>query len=442
MKLFSNYFYELNENEIFRFINQESETIHLVNENSSFQNNKLLENTLYLKPENLNSYFKNNLIKSKFELVVITDLIEYVENIYELLQFSQTILKENGRILITSVNPKWYLIFKIFEFIKLKKNSELRSYIFPKKIIGTFEGSGLEIINMYSKQIFPFKLFGIGSFLNKFLEMVFCPLGLGIKSYYICKPKKIIEKQYSKSIIVPAKNEEKNLPILFNELELLNLEVEIVLIHGFSSDNTEKVSLELYEKYKNHKNIKLNVLKQTGNGKAQAVFEALNETTNDVIAIIDSDISVEPFELNNFFRTIDMGYADFVNGTRLISRLESGSMRWLNIVGNRFFQFIINYIISQNISDSLCGTKVFKRENLNHLKKWQEKTKRKDPFGDFDLLLSSAYAGLKIVEYPIYYRRRVYGETQISRFKDGYKLIKYILKALFLFKTSYYTKIN
>lgn len=442
MKLFSNYFYKLNENEIYRFVNQAKETIHLVNEDSAFLNNKLLENTHYLKPEDLNSYFKNYLEKSKFELVVITDLIEYVENIYELLQLSQTILKENGRILITSVNPRWYLIFKIFELLKLKKKSTLRSYIFPKKIIGSFEGSGLEIINMYSKQVFPFKLLGFGSLLNKLLELVLCPLGLGIKSYFICKPKKIIEKQYSKSIIVPAKNEEKNLPILFNELELLDIEVEIVLIYGFSLDNTEKVSLEIYEKYKNHKNIKIIVLRQAGNGKAQAVFEALNETTNDVIAIIDSDISVEPYELKNFFSTIDMGYADFVNGTRLISRLESGSMRWLNIVGNRFFQFIINYIISQNISDSLCGTKVFKRENLNHLRQWQEKTKHKDPFGDFDLLLSSAYAGLKIVEYPIYYRRRVYGETQISRFKDGYKLIKYILKALFLFKTSYYTNKN
>ena len=180
--------------------------------------------------------------------------------------------------------------------------------------------------------------------------------------------------------------------------------------------------------------------KQTQNGKANAVFEALEYTNNDVIAIIDSDISVEPFELKNFYKIIDLGNADFVNGSRLISGLESGSMRFLNILGNRFFQFIINLIISQNISDSLCGTKVFKKENINFLKKWQKKTYQSDPFGDFDLLMSAAYSGQKIVEYPIYYRSRIYGKTQISRFRDGFKLLKYIVRTFFLFKTSYYSK--
>ena len=111
----------------------------------------------------------------------------------------------------------------------------------------------------------------------------------------------------------------------------------------------------LNEKIK-HKNLDVTVYKQTQNGKANAVFEALEYTNNDVIAIIDSDISVEPFELKNFYKIIDLGNADFVNGSRLISGLESGSMRFLNILGNRFFQFykLDNFT---NISDSLCGTK-------------------------------------------------------------------------------------
>ena len=59
-----------------------------------------------------------------------------------------------------------------------------------------------------------------------------------------------------------------------------------------------------------------------------------------------------------------------------------------------------------------------------------------DPFGDFDLIFTAAFTGQKIIEYPIHYRTRTYGKTQISRFRDGYKLIKYLFKSFKVFKTS------
>ncbi len=436
MKLRSSFFYRLNNNEVFRYIDEDKKSIHIVNKESDVIENQLFDKFKFVDTKASNFFPESE----KFDLIVITDLIEFVDNIFDLLITSKKHLNENGRIVITSINPRWYFIIKINEFFNLKKSSSIKSYIYPKKIKGTIEAGGLEILNSYNKQIIPFNFLGIGKLLNIFLEVLLCPFGLGLKTYFVCRPKINKEKIYTKSLIVPAKNEEKNLPILFEELEKLEMSLEIILIYANSEDNTEIASYQIEEKYKKHKNLDVTVYKQTQNGKANAVFEALEYTNNDVIAIIDSDISVEPFELKNFYKIIDLGNADFVNGSRLISGLESGSMRFLNILGNRFFQFIINLIISQNISDSLCGTKVFKRENINFLKKWQKKTHQSDPFGDFDLLMSAAYSGQKIVEYPIYYRSRIYGKTQISRFRDGFKLLKYIVRTFFLFKTSYYSK--
>ena len=117
--------------------------------------------------------------------------------------------------------------------------------------------------------------------------------------------------------------------------------------------------------------------------------------------------------------------------------MEDSAMRTLNKLGKRSFQFIISKLIGVNLSDTLCGTKVFKKSNLESLKKWQEKMKIVDPFCDFDLIFSTAYSGLKILEYPVHYRSRTYGTTNISRFRDGWKLILYLLNSLFIFKTSY-----
>ena len=80
---------------------------------------------------------------------------------------------------------------------------------------------------------------------------------------------------------------------------------------------------------------------------------------------------------------------------------------------------------------------IFKKNNLSFLYYWQETMSIKDPFCDFDLIFSSAYSGTKILEYPVHYRNRKYGTTNISRFRDGWKLILYLLNSLLIFKTSY-----
>ena len=111
---------------------------------------------------------------------------------------------------------------------------------------------------------------------------------------------------------------------------------------------------------------------------------------NDLVAILDADISVEPETLDEFFEIIEQNHADFVNGTRLIYEMEKNAMRYLNKKGNIFFQFLIGLIINKKLTDSLCGTKVFKKEFVDKIFWWQNTFNLKDPFGDFDLLFTNS----------------------------------------------------
>ena len=61
----------------------------------------------------------------------------------------------------------------------------------------------------------------------------------------------------------------------------------------------------------------------------------------------------------------------------------------------------------------------------------------KDPFCDFDLIFSMAYSSRRIVELPVHYRSRKYGSTNISRFRDGWKLAFYFINSYFLFKSDF-----
>ena len=106
--------------------------------------------------------------------------------------------------------------------------------------------------------------------------------------------------------------------------------------------------------------------------------------------------------------------------------------RWVRTRYNELFaiikeqEYLIGLIIKKKLTDSLCGTKVFKKEFINKLFWWQNTFKLKDPFGDFDLIFTAAFTGEKIIEYPVHYKSRIYGTTQINRFRDGFKLIFYL----------------
>jgi len=105
-------------------------------------------------------------------------------------------------------------------------------------------------------------------------------------------------------------------------------------------------------------------------------------------------------------------------------------MRFLNLLGNKFFSLAFSWLLKQRIKDTLCGTKVMFRRDYEKLSKSRSYFGEFDPFGDFDLIFGASKLGLKIVEVPVHYKERKYGETNISRFRHGWLLLKMCLFAL------------
>ena len=371
--------------------------------------------------------------KKLYKLIVLTDVYEQSDDVYELLLNCQKILTDDGKIIVSSINSKWYFILRFFELIKVKKFSDKNVLISKKKSSNVALSSGLDLIHFKTRQIIPFSLFGVGNLVNNLLELFLGYFNLGFFTYAIYRKSNSLNSSESKSIIIPAKNEEKNLEILFNRMPEFQNHTQFIIVCGKSKDDTEKKASEIKNFYKE---LDIEVINQSSNGKSNAVWEALELTTGDLIAILDSDLSVDPETLPTFFSIIESNKADFVNGTRLFYKMEDGAMRILNTFGNKFFQSVISFIVPFNITDSLCGTKVFKSKYKKKIYEWKKEVKVNDPFGDFDLLFTAAHCSDKVLEYPVHYRSRIYGSTQISRFRDGYKLIIYFLFSLIKINSS------
>ncbi len=152
--------------------------------------------------------------------------------------------------------------------------------------------------------------------------------------------------------------------------------------------------------------------------------------SGDILMILDADLTVSPEDLPRFAQALQSGKCEFANGVRLVYPMEKEAMRFLNLLGNKFFSLAFSWLLGQPIKDTLCGTKVLWRADYEKIAANRVYFGDFDPFGDFDLLFGAAKLNLKILELPIRYRERTYGRTNISRWRHGWLLLRMVLFAI------------
>jgi len=109
--------------------------------------------------------------------------------------------------------------------------------------------------------------------------------------------------------------------------------------------------------------------------------------------------------------------------------MEGRAMRFLNLVGNKFFSLAFSWLFDQSIKDTLCGTKVLSQRDYQLIASNRSYFGNFDPFGDFDLLFGAARFNLRLVDIPVRYGERTYGDTNIQRWSHGLLLLRMVLFA-------------
>ncbi len=198
------------------------------------------------------------------------------------------------------------------------------------------------------------------------------------------------------------------------------------MVEGHSRDNTFSA---IEEAIANHPERRCQLFRQTGVGKGDAVRLGFSQANGDILMILDADLTVPPEDLPRFFATLVSGKAEFVNGVRLVYPMQEKAMRFINLLGNKFFSLAFSYLLGQPIKDTLCGTKALWKSEYRQIEANRVYFGDFDPFGDFDLLFGAAKLNLKILDLPIRYRERTYGETNIKRWSHGWLLLKMVMFA-------------
>jgi glycosyltransferase involved in cell wall biosynthesis len=286
--------------------------------------------------------------------------------------------------------------------------------------------TGFESIRIWQEFLEPFRLPVLEPLINRFVVRFWPFNELALANFFVARPLFVHEENPKVSVIVPARNEEGNIPAIFARLPHMGGETELIFVEGHSSDNTYQV---LEQTIQEHPEWKTKLFKQQGIGKADAVKLGFDKADGDIFMILDADLTVPPEDLPRFYSALVNGRGEFINGVRLVYPMEKEAMQPANLVGNKLFSLVFSWMLGQPIKDTLCGTKALWKCDYQKLAANRAYFGDFDPFGDYDLIFGAAKLSLKIVDLPIRYRERVYGTTNISRWKHGWLLFRMVLFA-------------
>ena len=376
----------------------------------------------------------SQVIDEKFDFVILSDLINDLWDIQACLEITQSYCHARTRLIINSFSHLWELPLTISSALGLSKPKLTQNWLEQNEIRNLLTLTDFELLHTFPEFLWPFSILLIEPFINRFLVKIWPFRLLALTNIYVAKPAPTLHADYafsSVSIIIPARNEAGNIPVIFNRVPKMGTQTELVFVEGHSQDQTYQAILDNISM---HPDKKCTVLQQSGAGKGDAVRTGFSAASGDILMILDADMTVPPEDLTIFYNAIISGKGEFINGTRLVYPMEKQAMRFLNLLGNKFFSMVFSWLLDQPIGDTLCGTKVLWKRDYERIAANRSYFGDFDPFGDYDLLFGASRLNLKIVDLPIRYNERIYGTTNIQRWKHGFLLLKMVIVAAYRLK--------
>lgn len=377
--------------------------------------------------------FEDLQIDETFDYIVIAETIGQIDDIQQALQGLHKVCTPETRIITIYFNYLWAPVIKFTELTGIRMKQSLQHWLPLDDIANLLFLADFDVVKKGYRVLMPVYIPLFSSFCNRFLANMPLFWKMALTEVLVSRPAVARKKAMDSSctVLVPCRNERGNIEDAIRRTPEMGKETEFIFVEGGSSDGTYEECLRVQAEYPEKD---ISVLRQDGKGKGDAVRKGFAAAKNDVLMILDADLTVPPEDLPKFFEAITSGKGEFINGSRLVYRMDKEAMRFLNTLGNKFFSRVFTYLFEQRIRDTLCGTKVLWKDDYLKIQKGRDYFGEFDPFGDFDLLFGAVKLNLKIVEIPIRYRERTYGSTQISRFRHGVLLLKMSWFGLFKIK--------
>lgn len=355
-----------------------------------------------------------------FDVIILSETLDLAADVQRLLEQLASVSTPETRLLINFHNNLWRPIFTAGEWFKLRAPVPSANWLSSNDVDNFLELSAWETIKRQPRILWPLATPFLAPFLNRCIAPFIPAACLAIFAVARLRPA-ATPKPLSVSVVIPARNEAGNIEAAVQRTPNMGAWTELIFVEGHSKDNTWAEIERVRAAYPDRR---ITTLRQTGKGKGNAVREGYAVAQGDILMILDADLTMPPEELPKFYDAIVTGKAEFANGSRLVYPMDKKAMQFLNMLANHFFGVAFSWLLGQRVKDTLCGTKVLRREHYLRIAANRSYFGDFDPFGDFDLIFGADKLNLKIRDIPIRYRERTYGTTNIQRWSHGLLLFR------------------
>jgi glycosyltransferase involved in cell wall biosynthesis len=225
------------------------------------------------------------------------------------------------------------------------------------------------------------------------------------------------------SVVIPALNEAKNIPLVLAALPA-SVE-EVIVVDGRSVDGTADAALAARPDAR--------VLRQSRRGKGNALAAGLAAARGEYVVLLDADGSMDPAEVHRFVAALDAG-ADYVKGTRFRAPGGSADITVVRRLGNAGLNGLTNLLFGTRFTDLCYGYNAVRRDCVAALALPDPHHPAAEAvWGDgfeIETLINirAATGGLVIREVPSYEHPRRYGESNLNTCRDGLRVLRTIMR--------------
>lgn len=359
----------------------------------------------------------------KFDYVLLCDVGD-ISDVQKTLQRLQAACDRHTRLIIYSYSYLWEPLMALAQWLRLKTPQTEQNWLSEHDLVGLLALGGFEWLKTYRTALMPKYIPLISAFFNRFLAKAPLIGRLSMVEVLVARaaPKPADPSGVAVSVIVPCKDERGNIENAVLRMPELGRLTEIVFCDDKSTDGTAEEVRRVQLLYPGRS---IHLVEGPGVCKSKNVWTGFEAATGDILVILDADLTVMPEELPNFIDAITRGYAEFVNGSRLVYPVPKMAMKVANVIGNKFFSMVFSYLLGQRIKDTLCGTKVLWRSDWERIRPMVGTWGIEDRWGDYELLFGAAKLNLRILDQPVHYQERIYGVTKMTKvFHNGLIMLR------------------
>jgi SAM-dependent methyltransferase len=368
---------------------------------------------------------RDPLPEGPFDVIVLSDVVGHLDDVQRALERVRPLLATGGRIVVTYYNFVWEPVLRLAERLGRKTPWPDQNWLSRVDIINLLELASYQVVREGTEVLMPARIPLLSELANRIGPKLPITRAVSLVEYFVARPvaEPVASPLPGVSVICPCRNERGNIREAIARTPLMGPRTELIFVDGNSTDGTVEEIQAAMAEYSGPLELRL-IPQGDGKGKGDAVRKGFDIARHEVLMILDSDLTVPPEDLPKFYRALVTSKGEFINGVRLVYPMEGQAMRFLNLLGNKFFSAALSWVLEQPLKDSLCGTKVLYKRDYERIAANRAFFGDFDPFGDFDLLFGAARLSMKIVDLPVRYRARTYGDTKISRFEHGWLLLE------------------